>query len=202
MTSDGCARLIGQNDLKNGNGQKHGNSQQYEDDCVVIRELLPRDAQAMMELRCLCIRHDPESFCMTLEEAQQIRLSQMYSMLQRFCHSQRSMLWGAFFRDQLVGLVGMEELTGNIRQHRGIATSLCVRPDLRQQGIGKALVQVMINYARQCTRLRYLVLEVSSHSEAAIALYQALGFRHNGTEKEALCYGDTYIDLLRMNLRL
>lgn len=169
---------------------------------VQIRELTPRDAQALIQLRVQCIGHDPHSFCVLLDEERQISQAQMFSMLQRFQNNPRSMLWGAFYGDRMVGMIGLESLAGQVRQHRGIVSSLCVLPDFRRYGIGKALVEVLIEHSNTLDDLRYLILEVSAASEAAIALYQHLGFQHNGVEPEALHYDGQFIDLYRMNLKL
>lgn len=169
---------------------------------VVIRVLTPRDAEGFRMLRLKCIEHDPYSFSVSLDEEHSISHGQIYAMLVRFCHCPVSKLWGAFIDEQLVGMIGLETLLGHIRQHRGIVTSLCVLPEYRGYGIGKALTEVLVDYARQHTALRTLVLEVSATSSAAIRLYEEQGFMHNGIEYDALCYDGVYLNLYRMNLNL
>ncbi len=169
---------------------------------VQIRELTPRDAATLIQLRVQCIGHDPHSFCVLLDEERQISQAQVFSMLQRFQNNPRSMLWGAFYGDKMVGMIGLESLVGQVRQHRGIVSSLCVLPDFRHYGIGRALVEVLIGHSRSLESLRYLVLEVSAVSKEAITLYQSVGFQQNGVEVEALHYDDQFIDLYRMNLKL
>jgi len=99
-------------------------------------------------------------------------------------------------------MIGLERLYGKVRQHRGIVAGLCIQPDYRRSGVGLALVQVLIKYARTINHLRYLVLEVGAQSTAATKLYQRVGFTFNGTEPEALCCQGEYIDLYRMSLKL
>lgn len=176
--------------------------QRSNDNRVRIRSLMPKDAHAMMGLRKECIHHDPECFCVTFEEERRVGFAQVSDMLRRFYQSDHSRLWGAFFQEQLVGMIGLESLSGAMRCHRGIATGLCVKPIMRHKGVGEALIQVMIEHARLCQELKYLVLEVSERSEAAIRLYERQGFVHNGTEPEALSVNGKYLDVYRMCLKL
>ncbi|OPX55857.1 Ribosomal protein S18 acetylase RimI [Oceanospirillum multiglobuliferum] len=169
---------------------------------VIVRELTPRDADGFRMLRLNCIKHDPYSFSVCLEEERCITHGQIYSMLVRFCHCSASKIWGAFIGEQLIGMIGLETLLGNVRQHRGIVTSLCVLPEYRGSGIGRVLVEVLIEHVRNNTSLRTLVLEVSATSTAAIRLYEEQGFMHNGIEYDALCYDGVYVNLYRMNLDL
>jgi ribosomal protein S18 acetylase RimI-like enzyme len=190
-----------------GNKQKNKNQHKSlaneELSCAVeIRELTPKDAEALMTLRLTCIAQDPSSFSVLLSEERQVTRAQVFSMLQRFSRCRCSMLWGAFWQGQLIGMIGLERLYGQVRQHRGIVACLCVQSDCRRSGVGLALVQVLIKYAKTISHLRYLVLEVGAQSTAAIKLYQSVGFTFNGTEPEALCYQGEYIDLYRMSLKL
>lgn len=57
--------------------------------------------------------------------------------------------------------------------------SMWVAPAARQQGVGGALVDAVIAWARQSGRSK-LVLDVGDENHAAIALYVSRGFRPNG----------------------
>nr|WP_269768977.1 GNAT family N-acetyltransferase [Caballeronia calidae] len=58
---------------------------------------------------------------------------------------------------------------------------LCVREDMRGQGIGRALLEQGITWAQQSLGLMRLELHVWADNWRAINLYQSLGFLQEGT---------------------
>lgn len=58
--------------------------------------------------------------------------------------------------------------------------SMWVAPVARRQGLGAALVDHVIAWARAEGKT-HLLLSVREHNESAIALYESRGFRFNGT---------------------
>jgi GNAT superfamily N-acetyltransferase len=57
--------------------------------------------------------------------------------------------------------------------------SMWVAPEMRRQGVGAALVDAVIDWARSHGVTR-LVLDVADHNTSAIALYERRGFQRNG----------------------
>ena len=57
--------------------------------------------------------------------------------------------------------------------------NLAVSPDYRQQGIGQALVNALVEHLRQ-NKVIALLLEVRVSNAPAIALYESLGFAQVG----------------------
>lgn len=65
----------------------------------------------------------------------------------------------------------------------GYILNVAVRPDFRKNGIGKALVQKILDLA--CTlKLAFVTLEVRPSNEIAVALYTSLGFQKVGVRKD------------------
>lgn len=60
--------------------------------------------------------------------------------------------------------------------------NICIRADLRGQGIGRKLMQFLLERARSA-RMQDVFLEVRPSNSAAIALYVSLGFTQIGTRK-------------------
>ena len=60
---------------------------------------------------------------------------------------------------------------------------MTVASNERRQGIGRALLVAVVNYAKQQSFSRVL-LEVNVHNEAAISLYQQSGFEIDGKRKD------------------
>jgi ribosomal protein S18 acetylase RimI-like enzyme len=75
-----------------------------------------------------------------------------------------------------------------------------VRPDARQAGTGRRLMEAIIDIARH--RVELIQLTVVRDNERARRLYADLGFREYGMESHALKHDGRYYDefLMAMNL--
>lgn len=75
---------------------------------------------------------------------------------------------------------------------------LMVAMDARRQGVGKALLEAAVGWARRAG-VRKLELHVFPWNEAAIALYEAVGFEREGYRKQHYRRGDgEYVDAILM----
>jgi RimJ/RimL family protein N-acetyltransferase len=75
---------------------------------------------------------------------------------------------------QVVGMIHVD-----VSRHGFGELGMLVASDWRGRGIGSALVQAAIDWARS-QRLHKLCLEVFAHNTAAIALYRKFGFAQEG----------------------
>ena len=64
----------------------------------------------------------------------------------------------------------------------GYITNVAVFPKYRRHGIGAAIIEVFMNFARG-NDLAFLTLEVRPSNTAAIALYEGFGFEEVGRRK-------------------
>ncbi len=78
---------------------------------------------------------------------------------------------------RIVGCAGLQVVLDE-----GSIDNVAVHPDLRRRGIAKALVEEFLLYAK-AEKLAFLTLEVRQSNEAAIGLYEALGFQRVGLRK-------------------
>ena len=84
-------------------------------------------------------------------------------------------LWIVAERDGVVaGYVGSQSVLGEADM-----MNLAVAPGFRRRGIGRELVQVLIERLKE-RGVHILILEVRVSNEAAIALYSDLGFEQVG----------------------
>jgi ribosomal-protein-alanine N-acetyltransferase len=72
--------------------------------------------------------------------------------------------------------------------------NLTTRLDRRRNGIGRALMDAVVEYALE-QRVRQVLLEVRRSNEAALELYAALGFRAVGTRVAYYQDGEDAIDM-------
>jgi ribosomal-protein-alanine N-acetyltransferase len=91
---------------------------------------------------------------------------------------------------------------GEIRMIAGEAQvyNIAIAPEFRRRGIGEALLRHMIDKAEQdsCT---LVTLEVRSSNQAAMALYEKLGFREVGRRKGYYSKGREDAVLMDLDLR-
>lgn len=64
----------------------------------------------------------------------------------------------------------------------GFVTNIAVLPQYRRQGVGRALVKALADYARE-SHFAFITLEVRLSNMAAISLYTSLGFQEMGERK-------------------
>jgi L-phenylalanine/L-methionine N-acetyltransferase len=74
---------------------------------------------------------------------------------------------------------------------------LMVALDARRQGVGTALLQAAVDWAREAG-IRKLELHVFPWNEAAIALYEAFGFVREGFRKGHYRRGGEFVDAILM----
>ena len=75
-----------------------------------------------------------------------------------------------------------------------------VRPDARKAGLGRQLIEAVIDYARD--HVEVIQLSVVSGNEPARRLYTGLGFVEYGVEKKSLKQDGRYYDEILMALDL
>jgi putative acetyltransferase len=73
-----------------------------------------------------------------------------------------------------------------------------VHDDYAGRGIGRALIEALLDLADNYLGLKRVELDVITDNEAAIHLYESLGFEREGIKRCALFRGGTFVDLLMM----
>jgi ribosomal protein S18 acetylase RimI-like enzyme len=156
---------------------------------------VPADAASYRDIRLEGLRCDPEAFGSTFA-AENARPLTFFSE-----RLDGSAAFGAFHGSELVGIAGLLIHEGQKEAHKGLLVGMYVRPNARQAGVGRRLVETIIEYARR--RVDLVQLSVVSENEPARRLYERLGFLEYGLEKNALKQDGRYYDevLMAKNLK-
>lgn len=88
------------------------------------------------------------------------------------------LLLGAWCDDRLIGTGQLELMERSNGQHRAEVQRLFVAPEFRGRGVGRAIMAALHQEARQ--RGRSLLLLLVRRGDAAVRLYEALGYREAG----------------------
>jgi len=164
--------------------------------CTEIRRLTSADATAYREIRLTGLRDSPEAFGSTF-------IRESTQPLAWFCDRlANSAVFGAFQPTVLLGVAGLAIREGEKERHKGLLWGMYVRPDARKAGVGKRLVEAVIDHAR--AHVEVIQLSVISENEPARRLYAGLGFVEYGLEKDSLKQNGRYYDeiLMALDLRL
>lgn len=161
---------------------------------ILIRLLAPEDAESFREIRLEALRSDPEAFASTHDAEKDSHPAKYAAWLSG------SQIFGAFRGTELVGIAALTILEAKKESHKGLLRSMYVKPQARKAGVGRQLIETMIASARG--RIELLNLVVVSDNHPAIRLYESLGFKTYGLEKNSLKQDGKYFDELLMALDL
>jgi len=151
-----------------------------------VRRLLPREASLYRDIRLEALQQDPAAFGSTFEDEAAEPLAFFADRLRG------SAVFGAFRGEELLGLAGFRIQPGTKNAHKGQLWGMYVRPQARAAGIGRRLVEAVIEHARPLVEL--IQLTVVSDNDGARRLYQRLGFAAYGIERHAMKHRGRYYD--------
>ena len=161
---------------------------------IQIRRLTPADAALYRDIRLEGLRCHPEAFGSTFEGESARPLAFFSDRLGG------SAAFGAFHGSDLVGIAGLLIREGQKEAHKGQLVGMYIRPVARRTGVGRRLVETIVEFARH--RVELIQLAVVRNNEPARQLYSRLGFLEYGIENKALKQGGQYYDEVLMAMEL
>ena len=156
----------------------------------MIRLLTTADAARYREVRLEGLKLHPEAFSSTFERENEQPLPWFEARITQ------GNVFGAFVGDELAGVAGCWPQEGPKVSHKALLWGMYVRPAARNRGLGRRLVEAVVNHAS--TRVEQLQLGVVSANEAAHGLYRSMGFSEFGREMRALKHNGQYFDDILM----
>jgi len=166
---------------------------------MLIRRLTPSDAQAFRSLRLAGLEESPAAFGSSPDVESERDLELIASRLDPGLDAA---VFGAFDAADLLGVLGLQRPDHPKGRHRGHVWGMYVDVEQRRKGIGRALVEAVVAYARSLDGLVWLDLGVGTTNQAARRLYESFGFEAWGVERDALRVAGSAVDEAHMSLEL
>ncbi|MBX3607757.1 MAG: GNAT family N-acetyltransferase [Piscinibacter sp.] len=162
-----------------------------------IRRLAPPDAAAHRALMLEAYARTPEAFTSSVAEREPLPLA-WWAARMSTAADPRELVLGAFVGAELVGAAGLMFEQRERTNHKATLFGMYVRETARRRGIARALVEAILQAARNSARTVVVQLTVSDGNGAALDLYSRCGFIAFGTEPMAIQFGDTYVAKVHM----
>ena len=143
-------------------------------DRLRLEEVSVSNAMVFKLVRLRALREDPSAFGSTHAEESRLTDPEWIDLAVRRT-AKGSMVWLALADDVPCGIVGVFLESATCAR----LVSMWVAKDARGQGIGKALVDAALAWAR-ASRARTVVLTVTSNNDTAMRFYEGLGFARTG----------------------
>lgn len=161
--------------------------------------LQAKDAKAYWNLRLMTLRESPDSFLLTMEE--ELNKAFPIKKISNQLKDPYRTTIGCFMNDTLIGAVTLQREFYLKLQHKGSVLSFFIKEEYRNKGIGRKMLQMIIDMAIEY-KLEQLILSVVSTNSKAIGLYESFGFSIYGKEPNSLKWNNRYYDELHMILTL
>ncbi|GAA4302188.1 GNAT family protein [Compostibacter hankyongensis] len=164
-----------------------------------IRAAKREDAAALLQMFRLAVTETP--FLMTdPREAEQLTLEQEEAFVDGYRQSANHLFLVADVGGGIAGSLTITQSKWFKQRHVGELGIVILR-DYWNMGIGRRMINTMLQWVERHPLIRCLHLNVMAHNEKAIRIYKKFGFTEHGRlEKAALQPGDRYEDLILMSL--
>jgi RimJ/RimL family protein N-acetyltransferase len=160
---------------------------------VQVRRATPGDAGALVEL-ARAVGAEPEGWLVTDGEWRSPSEERRYlRAVRRHTHAA---VFVAETPDGIVGRISLARDAHPASEHVA-DLGLMVAVASRRQGVGRALMEAAEAWARE-VGVRKLELHVFPHNEAAIALYEGLGYEREGYRRDHYRRADGFVDAILM----
>lgn len=161
---------------------------------MLIRKLVAADVRAYRTLRVEVIRAAPTAFGSTAAEEE---AAPDERFLADIAPPGTGCVIGAFDGTALIGVAGLRAESKRQVAHKGLLFGMAIRPAAQRRGVGRALVQAVLDEARRADLLQ-LVLAYSAGNLPAEQLYRACGFVEFGREPRAVIVDGVAITRVHM----
>jgi RimJ/RimL family protein N-acetyltransferase len=162
----------------------------------VVRTALPRDADKVVTFIKTVIGEAP--YLLTTEAEFKVTGEQQKQLLQQMLDDNGKLAILAEYDGEIIGFLDFHNGHRQRIKHQG-SFGMSVKKDFRNQGVGKALLTVLLDWAKENPLIEKVCLEVFADNTNALRLYRNFGFVEEGLKTKAIKIDEqTYYDLILM----
>jgi len=159
---------------------------------ITIRKAKIEDAQAVLQY---LDQIGKESDNLTFgEEGIGYTLEDEEKMIQSYDENLNSTMFIALDSNQIVSIGNLSASKRERTKHVSVLGISVLKSHWRQ-GIGKKMMNTLIDFAKQAPDTKAVHLEVRSDNRIAIHLYESVGFKKNTTIPKMMFIKETYYDI-------
>lgn len=162
-----------------------------------VRRLRPADAAEYRALMLRTYADESEVFTATVAEREPLPLEWWRSRVADEPDAAER-VFGAFDGGRLVGAAGLRLARRERTRHKAWLFGMAVLPEVRGRGVGRLLVEAVLEEARALPGVRVVQLTVAVPNLAARRLYESCGFRAFGIEPLAVRIGERCVPVVHM----
>ena len=149
---------------------------------ISYRPLVPADLNEYRRVILNCLLQHPNNFGTTYEEAVNATALKLDNAITHA--DDYNFVIGVFGADQkLVGICGFLAETRQKTKHRGEIVQMFVDPAFTGKGVGKKLLQDVIEKAFSAPLIEQIILSAVAENKSAVNLYKQAGFVEYGRLK-------------------
>lgn len=171
---------------------------------AMIREICEDDAARLLEYY-RCLAREPVNNTSIRPDVLQRTVGEQRALIHRHFSATHSKVFAAHYDDRIIGVIKCLREDHPLMDHV-VEISINVHPQFRGLGIGSALLRHALDWARQEQGITRVQLEVLTRNQAAVRLYERLGFVCEGMRRRAYYFHDeghdAYEDAIVMGLLL
>lgn len=165
---------------------------------IIIRKLQPYEIAIYREIRLECLKTAPDHFGATYEEEALNPKLRFEIYIEN--NSPDHVMFGAFDEDKLIGIAGFNRMERQRAMHRGEVVQVYVNSNYRGQNIGEKLLRSVIEHAFTLDGIEQMELRVVAGNQTAIRIYEKLGSKTFGIQRNYFKIRDGYLDQQFMQL--
>ena len=161
----------------------------------LVREALPEDAGQVLSYTKEILADSP--YLITTPEEFKQTEGQQQEWLAEMSEDANKLALVAEQDGEIIGFLDFHNGNRIRNRHQG-SFGMSVKREYRSNGVGKALLNVLLEWAQENSTIEKISLEVFSENAGAIALYKNAGFDMEGIKRKSVKTDAGYCNLFLM----
>ena len=166
----------------------------------VIRPATPNDAEQIIAYMKVIADEPHNGIAYNSADEFTIIVEQERDLLQDYLNTHNKLFLVAEHNGNIVGTVNCAPNGSRIGFQHAVSLGITVKKEARNQGIGTAMMQVVIDWCEKHLSVKRLELTVFHNNPRAIRVYEKLGFVREGVKRSAFFKHGEFLDMVIMGI--